>query len=859
MTTKMRRRHKKMLVRGIFLLLLFMAAVAGLFFMPRNIEVKEMVITERESASLPVIEVQVDNQYINLMHGYVNEMVGRYMRDTLTPLPKNRKLQIRITEEEDKVTAIRYKIRSMDNVQLVENTEVEQDSWKREELSESESQITVKLPIQNLLEEGQEYQLQIMLETEKHKEVVYYTRIVQSDALAHKEMMQFIRRFHDNTLEPKSEFGMASYMKQTTDNSGSLGKVTLNSTYSQVLWNHLNPKQRGDCRIYLTDINNSIGTFRMESKVSFKGENKINHSCNVEEVFTVQVSNGYWYVLNYERKVNEELTAASMEEGRIRLGIVEDDSLHVMNSENGTSQAFVMDGALWMNHCSEGEGNALTQVFSYSEETADVRADYKEHDIKLVSVDDEGNVSFIVYGYINSGEHEGEVGLEFFSYNAEKNCLQEIFYLPFDSSYAILKEEVGQLAYVNASELFYLMLNGKIYAIDFAGKEYMTVVENISNDALVINSDSNVIAWEEDRKSAGASQIQILYLDDGHQNTVKVEKNSGEYLKAIGFIGEDLVVGKITKDDYKKFNKVTETPMYGLDIIDTEGKVAASYRKNKILITDTSLENGSVLLKRSKIKKNKLTPTSDDALIENINQTSAEEELLITRKAEEGYRDWYLIIPEGSSSPDVKLVTGISVSDSSYLKISLNQIVEDGRFFAYSKGRLQGIYTSAADALNQVYDDVGCVTDSNGGYVMRRGYRNYSILDVKGTKTGSSKEDRRNACMLAFSAYEGGSYTETFAEMKSEGLTDAQMLQKGMNTKVYDLTGCSLGRIVYFYLGHKHPIYGMTSKGAVLVTGVGGEKVSIWNPGTGTTDSMNISEAEAMFAEAGNIFISCMK
>lgn len=855
----MRRKHKRMLIRGIFLAVLFMAAVAVLFFMPRHTEVKETVITEREKASLPVIEVQVDNQYMNLMHGYVNDMVGRYMRDTLTPLPKNRKLQIRITEDGDKVKAIRYEIRSMDTTQLVENTELDRDSWKQEELDEGGNYITAKLPIQNLLDQDQEYQLQIILETEKHEKVVYYTRIVQSESLPQKEMIQFIRKFHDNTLDPKSSFGMAAYMKQTTDSSNSLGKVTLNSTYSQILWSHLNRKQRGDCRIYLTDINNSIGTFRMESRVSFKGEDKQTHFCDVEEVFTVQVSNGYWYVLNYERSVNEELTEAAVGDDRVRLGIVEDDSLHVMNSENNSCQAFITNGSLWLNRHLEAGSNSLTRVFSYEEEKADVRADYKEHDIKLVSVDDEGNVSFIVYGYINSGEHEGEVGLEFFSYNSEKNCLHEIFYLPFDRSYSILKEEVGQLAYVNESGLFYLMLNGKIYAIDFAGREYMTVVENISDDALVINSDSNVIAWEEERKAMGAAQIQILYLDDGHQNTVKAEKSSDSYLKAIGFIGEDLVVGKIKKDDYKKFSKMTDTPMYGLDIIDTEGKVAASYEKKKILITDTSLENGSVILKRSKIKNDRLSSTSDDALIENINLISAEEELLVARKAEEGYREWYLMIPEGSSSPDLNLVTGISVSDSSYLKISLNQIVDDGKYLAYSKGRLQGIYSTAAEAMDRVYDDVGYITDSNGGYVLRRGYRSYSILSVNSTQTGFGRDGRRDACMLVFSAYEGGSYTESFAEMKEEGLSEAQMLQKGMQKKVYDLTGCSLSRIVYFYIGHGHPIYGMTSKGAVLVTGIGGEKVYIWNPETGTTDTMSLSDAETMFAKAGNIFISCME
>ena len=95
--------------------------------------------------------------------------------------------------------------------------------------------------------------------------------------------------------------------------------------------------------------------------------------------------------------------------------------------------------------------------------------------------------------------------------------------------------------------------------------------------------------------------------------------------------------------------------------------------------------------------------------------------------------------------------------------------------------------------------------------------------------------------------------------MEEEGLTDAQMLQRGMNAITYDLTGCSLSQIAYFYIGQNHPIYAMTGEGAVLITGIGSENVYIWNPENAATTGMSIESAENMFASAGNIFISCME
>ena len=851
----MKRRHKRMIFRILLLFLLFLGTVAVVFTLSRKEEPTETTVLEKTDAALPVIETKIDNSYMNLMHGYVSEMVGRYMRDTITPLPSDRKLQLRITSDGDMVKGIRYEIRSLDTTQLVENTQI--SSWDEKENSNGEREILVTLPIQNLLEEGKEYQLQIVLQTEKHESVVYYTRIVLSDSLHTADMIKFIQDFHERTMDVSKASGMAAYMKTTTDTSGSLGRVTLNSSYAQVLWKYMNPKQEGNSRIYVVDINNSIGTFRMESRVSFQDEDGKTHTCDVKEVFTVQVSNGYWYMLNYERTANEVLTADAIQKDQLCLGIVEDDSIHVMNSSEGTCQAFVMDGELWMNRITESGSSSLIRVFSFAQDDYDVRADYNEHDIKLVSVDDKGNVTFILYGYMNSGNHEGEVGLIFYSYDSKKNCLEEIFYLPFDRSYSILKEEIGQLAYVNRSGLFYLMLNGRIYAIDFAGKEYMTVVENVADDALVINADSSVIAWEEEREEEGALRIQILYLEDGHQNTVTAD--SGEYLHAVGFIDEDLVAGKIRQSDYDAYHRYSDYPMYALSVIDSNGNTAATYEKKDILITDTVLENGSVLLKRSAVSGNTLYETSDDALIENVNQITAEEQLLVTGTSDQGYRQWYLKTASGTVGEDFVRVDRISLSDSSYLKISLSGIVEDGMYFAYSGGKLQSICSTIAEAVDLVYDDVGYVTDSSGHYVMRRGYRSYSMLGVSSSQRASSKEERKYVCMQTFAAYEGGSYVETFSDMEEEGLTDVQMLQRGMNAITYDLTGCRLSQIAYFYIGHNHPIYAMTPEGAVLITGIGSENVYIWNPETGSTAGMSIESAENMFAAAGNVFISCME
>ena len=49
------------------------------------------------------------------------------------------------------------------------------------------------------------------------------------------------------------------------------------------------------------------------------------------------------------------------------------------------------------------------KVFSFrDDDSVDVRSNYDHHDIRILSVEDDGDMDFLVYGYMNRGNHEGE-------------------------------------------------------------------------------------------------------------------------------------------------------------------------------------------------------------------------------------------------------------------------------------------------------------------------------------------------------------------------------------------------------------------------------------------------------------------
>ena len=80
-------------------------------------------------------------------------------------------------------------------------------------------------------------------------------------------------------------------------------------------------------------------------------------------------------------------------------------------------------GNLWLYN---GEEDELTEVFSFSDqEGRDMRSKNDQHAVRIISMDDDGNLAFAVYGYMNRGYHEGEVGVGIYYFSVDTNAIEE--------------------------------------------------------------------------------------------------------------------------------------------------------------------------------------------------------------------------------------------------------------------------------------------------------------------------------------------------------------------------------------------------------------------------------------------------
>ena len=112
--------------------------------------------------------------------------------------------------------------------------------------------------------------------------------------------------------------------------------------------------------------------------------------------------------------------------------------------------------------------NELLNIFGFADaDTTDERNLNDQHAVRIISMDNSGNLAFAVYGYMNRGEHEGEVGVGIYYFDVERNLIQEKAFIPSKKSYAIAADELGKMVYYNhAEEQLYVLADGTLYQVD---------------------------------------------------------------------------------------------------------------------------------------------------------------------------------------------------------------------------------------------------------------------------------------------------------------------------------------------------------------------------------------------------------
>lgn len=836
-------------IKRIFILGgIFLVAAFAFIWFSREPEEESLEYRAMESASVPVVTLEAEETAINVLYGYVSDMDEAYLGESLTPLAEDRRLPITIDPYNNAITGIQYEIRSLDGSNLVE--EISLERWET-----VDGKVKAVLPIQDLIRQGTEYRLKITLHTERHGAIDYYTRIVRNSNLKTKEMLDYVTDFHSSTFVPaEAEKYAINWEVDATGDNGTLANVNIHSAFSQLTWGELSPIPVGEPQYTILEMDETFGSFKVRFEIQAEGGNNRMGNYIVDEFFCVQWSEVRFYLMSYERNMTQvfEASADTFTDESIEFGVIQEDEVSLIQSPDKSSYIFTVGGDLWSYSRDKREAVLL---FSFREqgEMGPQRL-HREYEVQLVDADDEGNVEFFVYGYMNRGEHEGRVGLSYYRYVKAENALQEIFYVSSDKSYQVLKEGIDTLSRKEGN-LLYLLFDNNVYAVDYHGKEVVVVVENADERGLVVNEEQDAIAWKQGEDLNQADSIQVLYMGSGKTNIFSAE--SGEYLQTQGFIGQDFIytVGRNSEIQAEGFEMLY--PQYALMITSPEGKEEARYQFDNIYIAGVAVSDGQVHLERLQKTGTGYEWLEEDTLMQSVMETETSGQVLVSRTAQKQQRVWYLPVSHsgGRTTLNVAAPNRVQYNSDTALRPS-GDAVQEHCYYAYSYGELQGIYEEAGDAILAVYDDMGWVTDNRGNRVWHRTAKGGETVrvDIHSDAKVDTASERMSGCLTGILRLEDidGDAVGRIAD----GSSAQDVLEACMPGKVVNISGCSLKQ-VFYYLARKIPVI-VISEGDIplLLVGYDPYNVDVYDPFNGETYKMGQQDATDTFERAGSRFLT---
>ena len=840
---------KKTIIRWIVIGATFIAAlfVFSIYF---NQGRTDMTV-EMSEPSIPVAYIELDGFKVNEMHGYTSRMNASTIRDSITPIGDDREVAFYIDKYNVPISKVNVELRSPDGSRLIENTRIIN-------YNDYNDYLEARICLKDLIDEGKEYNLIIVLTLSDGREIYYYTRVIQNPDANAGEKIAFAYDFCKKTFSKDNIKELATYMESNSEGDNtSFSNVNIHSSMGQLTWGELNPYMVGEPQITVREIGKTMASLSLNYVVSVR-ENSDMHYYDVKEYYRIRVTPQRTYLLSFNRTMDEiyVMDKSAFVNDKIMLGIQSTD-INMMESEDGEILAFVNDGRLY---CYNSTENKLERLFAfYDTVNDDYRNRYSESKIKILDVEENGNVSYLAYGYMNRGTHEGEVGVELFYYNSVLNTIDEQLFIPYYGSQDVLKNDVEKLSYINMSGELYIFLDGIVYKIDPLNLNYVVVADNINEGTFFASKSGKTIVWQnkdnEDDNDI-VSNLTVMSLSSGSIKTV--EKSSSEYVRPVGFMNEDLIYG-ISNESDLIINKLGDIiiPMNRVIIQAESGNILKEYGNEDIYVTEGNIEENQITL--SRVKRDSETgeyiPVADDHITNNI-ELSRGKNKVVTVATERFEKITQIQLKKAVSAKDMKLLTPKQVIFEGGRTIRINNTDNKDRFVVYGDGEVVGIYDKAAKAVAEAYSIRGTVTDIYGNEIYRRGEtvaRN-QIMAI-GEESVTETKDSLAVCLDTMLRLQGVARNTEI--MLNRGDTVFDILHNNLsNVYVLNLTGCTMDMMLY-YVNQDIPVLAYLNDGtAVLIIGFNEQNVVLFDPEEGTIYKNGMNDSREMFAENGNRFMT---
>ena len=652
-------------------------------------------------------------------------------------------------------------------------------------------------------------------------------QIAALDDVNAAQYVKFVASFYEKCLDKASAEDLTAYLESdTSSTSTNYTDININSTFAQISWGNLNPQIYRKGIPVVKDINETTASLSVEYQIAALDEDGNQEIYDVTEFYRMRYTETRIMLLDFKRSASQvfEESSISISDKGLLLG-VRDKNVEYMMNENAGVLAFVQEGDLWSYSPDDGK---FSRIFSFRKETdGDFRDSRYQHNIKIIRVEDNGDVDFVLYGYMNRGVREGYCGVCVYHYSNDQNVVEEKVFIPSTESYEFLKEDLGTLSYVSTENALYLLFANKLYKINISDGTSEVLEEGIKIDDFAVSDTGAHAAWIiQEGESAG----NIKEIDFETLETRSLAPSSGQSLVLNGFMNEDLVYGIVVDGDVIADDNGHETTgIHTVRIEGFDGTLKKEYHQDGLYVTDITMGNTMMEFQLSKKTKKGYKAVSKDNILNNSKASTNTVSVELVTNSRTGTQIRLAL----TETPEIQepLVVYAKMKNIGDDRIILDtQIPEEDIYYVYAKGGLDSTFTDPALALQRADDQTGVVLNRAQQYVWERGN--------KKTKLTLNLEDVPEA-------------------MKSASL-DVTALQEALGDEgtIIDLSGCTLDSVLYEVSAQRPVIAKTGDNTSVVIIGYDEYNTYLYDPQKGETYPYGMNDSTELFEKAGNIFIS---
>ena len=661
----------------------------------------------------------------------------------------------------------------------------------------------------------------------KNGSAYYYTRIVSRSNVNADQYIKFVNNFYEKCMDKSTAEDLTSYLEP--DNSGTATNYTdidINSTFAEISWGSMKPKIYRSGIPVIKDINETTASLSIEYQIVSQDDNKNQEIYDVTEFYRMRYTETRVMLLDFKRSATQVFTedTVHISDKGLLLGVRDKNVEYVLNEDAGIV-AFVQEGDLWSY--SPGDGK-IARIFSFRKGAdGDFRDIRWNHDIKIIRVEDNGDVDFVLYGYMNRGIREGYCGVCVYHYSNDQNVVEERVFIPSTESYEFLKEDLGNLSYVSTDNYLFLLFAEKLYRINIMEGTSEVLEEGIKSDEFSVSDTNAHAAWViQDGESAG----NIKEIDFETLETRTLAASSGQSLSLVGFMNEDLVYGIVVDGDtVTDDNGHQTTGIHTIRIEGFDGSVKKEYHQDGLYITGITMGNTMMEFELSKKSKNSYKAVNKDNILNNTKASAAQASVELINSSRTGTQVRLALEEE----PEIEepLVVYSKMKNVGDDKITLDpRVSTENTYYVYAKGGLDSIYTDSALALLRADEQTGVVLNRAQQYVWERGNKKTKLT----LNTGDIPEAMLSATL------------------------DKAALQEALGDEgtVLDLSGCTLDSVLYEISAQRPVIAKTGANSSVVIVGYDEYNTYLYDPAKGETYPYGMNDSTDLFEKAGNVFIS---